>query len=432
MSYLHIAEQNPSLAEFACGPNCRCDACRSPRVGFGERYIQGLGDSATSSFLGAPSARQSALVLDRFDRGNLTADHKRKIDQLADQIVASWKSDRPALGVDTVGHTDKRADAGDNIDLGRSRAELVLKTVNGAVWKRDMDVHQRMSWGRTGEGNKHPVSTNPGLNRRVEIFIQWGRVVRPACGYDIKKALVIEREAARRTLDLSAQVANSFITSAGQRVGAQGRFIPTVTDDKYWFAKLYEFSTFYEIDNASKFRYPAFVLHFVPIFYDLYHRALQNWMAGKQALVSNLWKIHFTRASRPDNSSTFAWTNGVLSSIITGTTAHVQGDMATALEQAYRSYVAKYCLSPAPRFDEFRPDFSKMDSMVFNHSQAAFMLHLSQFGPGATIGTKPRGQEKGQFIYGTGARYLPGSLDISQVEKWREAAWLEAKRRIGQ
>jgi hypothetical protein len=43
MSYLHIAEQNPSLAGFACGGNCHCDACRSPRVGLAERYIQGLG-----------------------------------------------------------------------------------------------------------------------------------------------------------------------------------------------------------------------------------------------------------------------------------------------------------------------------------------------------------------------------------------------------
>ena len=43
MSYLHIAEQNPSLAGFACGANCDCDACRPAPVGIGERYIQGLG-----------------------------------------------------------------------------------------------------------------------------------------------------------------------------------------------------------------------------------------------------------------------------------------------------------------------------------------------------------------------------------------------------
>src|SRR6267378_4160328 len=42
MSYFHVAEQNPSLAGLACGPNCRCAACRSPRVGLGNRYIQGV------------------------------------------------------------------------------------------------------------------------------------------------------------------------------------------------------------------------------------------------------------------------------------------------------------------------------------------------------------------------------------------------------
>jgi hypothetical protein len=118
--------------------------------------------------------------------------------------------------------------------------------------------------------------------------------------------------------------------------------------------------------------------------------------------------------------------NGVLSSIVTGTTAHVQGDMATALERTYRSYVAKYCLSPPPRFDEVRPDFFKMDSIVFKHSQAAFFLHLSQFSPFLV------GPEWGQFLFGVGARRVPGSLDIDLVDQWRDIAWSEAKRRLGQ
>ena len=29
-------------------------------------------------------------------------------------------------------------------------------------------------------------------------------------------------------------------------------------------------------------------------------------------------------------------------------------------------------------------------------------------------------------------RYAPGALDISTVDQWREAAWSEAKRRLGQ
>jgi len=386
--------------------------------------------TATVSLLGEPGPRQPEAVLDRFafDRADLTADHQRKIDQLAAQIVASWQSNRPALGVEMVGHTDKQGDTDYNNDLGRRRAERVLKALSDAVWKRDVDVQQRMNWGRTSEGKKRPTSSNAALNRRVEIFIQWGRVVRPpvpTCRYDIRNAFAIEREAARRTLALSAQVANRFIRTVGA-LSARGRFIPTVIDNKYWFAKLYEFTTYYEIGNASSFRHPAFVLHFIPIFYDLYYRALENWTAGNLALVSNLWRTHFTRASRPNNSSMGAWMNGVLSSIVTGTTAHVQGDMATALERTYRSYVAKYCLSPPPRFDEFRPDFFTMDSIVFKHSQAAFFLHLSQFSP------FPVGPEWGQFLFGVGARRVPGSLDIDIVDQWRDMAWSEAKRRLGQ
>jgi hypothetical protein len=375
-------------------------------------------------------------MLDRFDfdRANLTADHQRKIAQLADQIVTSWRSNRPALGVEIVGHTHEQGDANYNIDLGRRRAEGALKALSDAVWKRNVDVQQRMNWGRKSEGKKRPVSRTYALNRRVEIFIQWGRVVRPAlpaCQYEIKNAFAIEIEAARRTLALSAQVANRFIQSVGT-VGSRGRFIPTVTDNKHWFAKLYEFTTYYEIGKASSFRHPAFVLHFIPIFYDLYYRGLENWTARKPALDSDLWKVHFSRAALPDNSSTWAWMNGVLDSIVTGTSAHVQGDMAIALERAYRSYVAKYCLSPPPRFDEFRPDFFNMDSIVFAHSQAAFITHVSHFGPGFAIGSKPGGIELGQFLFGVGGRYVPGGLNISLVDRWRDTAWSEARRRLGQ
>jgi hypothetical protein len=93
--------------------------------------------------------------------------------------------------------------------------------------------------------------------------------------------------------------------------------------------------------------------------------------------------------------------------------------------------VAKYCLTLPPPFDEFRPDFFKMDAMVFKYSRAAFILHVSHFGPGFAIGSKPGGIELGQFLFGVGAR-MPGSLDISLVDQWRDTAWSEAKRRLGQ
>lgn len=262
---------------------------------------------------------------------------------------------------------------------------------------------------------KKPVPTRP----RGRSFKE-----RLVCRYDIRNAFELEREAARRTLALSAQVANRFIQTVGA-VSARGRFIPTVNDNKYWFAKLYEFITYYETTEASNFRHPAFVLHFIPIFYNLYYQALENWTTGKRASVSSLWTTHFTRAGRPDNSSIGAWMNGVQLSIVTGVTAHVQGDMATALEQTYRSYVAKYCLSPPPRFDEFRTDFFDRNRIVFERAKAAFLLHLSQFSP------FPVGPEWGQFLFAVGEP-LAGGLDIGEVYRWRDAAWSEARRRLGQ
>jgi hypothetical protein len=176
---------------------------------------------------------------------------------------------------------------------------------------------------------------------------------------------------------------------------------------------------------VTRFQYPAFILHFIPIFYNLYYRALENWSAGNQSAVSSLWTTHFTRAARPDNSSITSWMNDVRTSIVTGVTAHVQGDMATALEQTYRSYVAKYCITAAPRFDAFRGDFFERNRIVFDRAKAAFLLNLTQFSP------FPVDPEFGQFLFGVGDRYS-GGLDVSEVYRWRDVAWGEARRRLGQ
>jgi hypothetical protein len=246
----------------------------------------------------------------------------------------------------------------------------------------------------------------------------------PTCANDFAQALNIERAAARCTLDLSAQVANNFIRTLGA-LNARGRFTPTIIDNKYWFAKLYEYITYEEIAAIGNFRQPAFVMHFIPIFYGLYYQALQNWNNRNKAAVSPLWTNHFTLADRPDNGSIGAWMAGLRVSIVTGVTAHVQGDMANALEQAYRTYVAKYCLSPPPRFDEFRADFFDRNRPVFDRSKADFLLHASQFGP------LPVGPELGQFLFAVGEP-LAGGLDVDEVYRWRDAAWSEARRRLGQ
>jgi hypothetical protein len=116
---------------------------------------------------------------------------------------------------------------------------------------------------------------------------------------------------------------------------------------------------------------------------------------------------------------------GMRTSIITGVTAHVRGDMAVALERTYRTFVAKYCLSPSPRFDDFRPDFFDRNRIVFERAKASFLLHASQLGP------FPVGPEWGQFLFAQGEA-LVGGLSVDEVYRWREHAWNEAKQRLGQ
>ena len=144
-----------------------------------------------------------------------------------------------------------------------------------------------------------------------------------ACPFDIKDAVTIESLAAARVRALSRDIASGFVGLAGA-VGRRGRFIPTVLDNKYWFAKLYEVVTIHEIYEARNYREPGFVRHFIPIFYDLYHQALQNWLNRNRAAVGRLWTIHFTGAADPDNSSVNSWSMGVQTSIETGVTAHVR------------------------------------------------------------------------------------------------------------
>ena len=124
------------------------------------------------------------LVLDdfTFNRADLKPIHKNKIDQLAQMIVDSWKpaSTRPVLGVRAVGHTDEVGTVDYNVDLGTRRAEKVMGRLTGLIIGGDIDTYQRMSWSRSSVGKAQPVSTSvPARNRRVEIFIEWGRVKPP-------------------------------------------------------------------------------------------------------------------------------------------------------------------------------------------------------------------------------------------------------------
>lgn len=338
-----------------------------------------------------------------------------------EQLLKDWliKFDtHPDYRLRIVGYSDCVGKEKNNKFLREGRAKRVYELLGTGARSRAIFVGPASP----GAYLTHN-STAEGRARNRGVAIEFYTPV-PSCPHSSKDALKIELQAARETLGLSAHVAKSFLRSVGA-LDARGRFTETILDNKYWFAKLYELITYYEIAEVRRFEHPAFVLHFIPIFYDLYHKSLQYFWNQQASQISLLWGNHFRAAGRPSWNSVSGFANQVLRSIITGVIAHIQGDMADALEQAYRSYVAKYCLSNV-RFDDFRKDFFENNRPIFEMVQGAFFLELSRRGP------FPVRPEVGQFIIGTGSQLIGGGLDIDEVYRWRAEAWEKAKNRLGQ
>lgn len=244
----------------------------------------------------------------------------------------------------------------------------------------------------------------------------------------------IELAGAKSTLRLSVRVASSFVRQLGAlapilvpplpsaTIGRRPGFQLTVMDDKYWFAKLYELITYFEIRDNSHFAQPGFVMHFIPIFYKLYYDALQEYLSGNRKSISQLWLVHFDGlrdGTRPAEPGSMA---GTKHSIRTGVTAHIQGDMATALEEAYRTWK----VSPKPRFESLYADFFDWNRPTFNAAKASFFLDLNDKGP------FPFRADVGQLVIASGEKAIGGGLAVEEVYKWRDVAWSKAAKRLDQ
>jgi outer membrane protein OmpA-like peptidoglycan-associated protein len=241
------------------------------------------------------------------------------------------------------------------------------------------------------------------------------------CQYDLADALEIELAGAKKTLALSASTAKGF-TFYGMT--GRGTLERVATSHNYWFAKLYELITYYEIAEYRRFEHPEFVLHFIPIFYELYYQALQHYLMGEFDKVSSIWRAHFDIAGREFAGSGAKYLQDVTDSIVTGVYAHINGDMATALEQAHRSFVTKYCLTETP-FGDFQGDFFQNNRPIFEIVKAAFMLELARVGP------FPVSVEVGQFSVATGESLGLMGLSVDEIYRWRARAWTEALDKLG-
>jgi hypothetical protein len=227
-----------------------------------------------------------------------------------------------------------------------------------------------------------------------------------------------ERQLARNTLEVADQNAKDFV----RLLQAGGGIKNFPTTNLYWFAKLYYYTTYLEIRDLDKVSNPAMVAHFIPIFFDLYKKAIDSYQNRDKANVPSYWMAHF----KPSQDAKVSLT-GAQISIETGAKAHIQGDMPKAFVQAYKSFTAKYCPDNPPPLDYFREGFFSPNALkVFPESQATLFTEIAR-----TIGPVGLSTEKTQLALELGSRGLSG-LDLETVYKWREDAWNAAKKELGQ
>lgn len=233
------------------------------------------------------------------------------------------------------------------------------------------------------------------------------------------EAFAVEREltAARRTLWRSTEVANSFTVFG---LTGRRRFERVPAEGYFWFSKVYEIITYEELAAVNESRdFPAYMLTFIPIFYELYDQALQRHLSRRSGVPSH-WQVHFDIAGATNERSIDL--DQVVKCVVSGVKAHIQGDMTAALVGAYRQYRARYP-SIAPEFDEIYPDYFQRDPVVFERVPARFFMYLS------TLALPVGSVEIGQYLFGAGNELIRG-LPIKDIVAWRDVAWNAARTQL--
>jgi hypothetical protein len=185
---------------------------------------------------------------------------------------------------------------------------------------------------------------------------------------------------------LSAKAASQFVAQLGASapilvfplpaatLGRRPGFQMTILDHKYWFAKLYELVTYQELDYSRTTQYPGFSWHFMKVFYGMYYNALQNFFKENFTLVSSLWLNHFQGLRTPDNAPVEPYSVGAIEhSVLTGATAHIQGDMPIALANAYRTWST----APKPPSKTLKMISSKRASVLSKLHRHSFIWTLT-------------------------------------------------------
>ena len=230
--------------------------------------------------------------------------------------------------------------------------------------------------------------------------------------------LAEEIKSARATLDEAYKNSENFIKL--QMANGQIKKFPT--SNLYWFAKIYDYTTFLEIEKIKTIEHPAMVAHFIPVFFGLYKKDVDSYLNRDTSKVSTPWMQHFK--SSGNGKITLS---GAENSITTAVVAHIQGDMPQAFVLAYKSFTNKYCPASPPPLEYFRSSFFSPAALkIFPESQATMFTEISR-----VMNTKAPFSpsiETGQLGLGIGAKYF--GLGMDTVFKWREDAWSKAKMEL--
>jgi hypothetical protein len=265
------------------------------------------------------------------------------------------------------------------------------------------------------------TSASRAAQRGTQVLGQQGSVSGTGAGSTTEaEAEYNELLSATETLRLSKKVADSF-TFPGLTARRKLERVPV--DGKFWFSKIYEIITYEEISARHLRKFPSFMLHFIPIFYDLYYQALQSRLQKQPQGVSDLWDAHFTVTEKELNTNVIVeYLDHITNCVVSGVKAHILGDMATALEKSYRSYVTRY---PAAglRFDDLRSDYFEVDPEVFRNVPPSFFAYLSKLAlpfPSVVLG---------QYLFGAGNDLIRG-LPIETIVEWRSEVWKRAREAL--
>jgi hypothetical protein len=227
-----------------------------------------------------------------------------------------------------------------------------------------------------------------------------------------------EIKGARKTLGEAFKNSENFIKL--QMANGQIKKFPT--SNLYWFAKLYEYTTFLEIEKIKTVEHPAMVAHFIPVFFGLYKKDVDSYLNRDTSKVSTPWMQHFKSSGNEKITL-----SGAENSITTAVVAHIQGDMPQAFVLAYKSFTNKYCPASPPPLEYFRSSFFSPAALkIFPESQATMFTEISR-----VMNTKAPFSpsiETGQLGLGIGAKYF--GLGMDTVFKWREDAWNKAKMEL--